>query len=103
MTGTLPIDSEQQIPADSDRYPSDAKDPKHTVESDSEDSSDGHVQHGVKQVEAVTMAWTKKSLATAYILYVLLMKTALIADPNQITACGSYISSTASTHRSRPT
>ena len=31
-------------------------------------ASDEHMQDGVKQAEALTMAWTKKSLGLAYAL-----------------------------------
>lgn len=69
-SGPLASDNEQQIPVESDaRYPSDAKDPKETVDDrDSGDFPNESAQHGVKTVEAVTLAWTKKTLGTAYIL-----------------------------------
>jgi hypothetical protein len=34
----------------------------------SDDASEEHMQDGVKQAEALTMAWTKKSLGLAYAL-----------------------------------
>ena len=34
------------------------------------DVSTGQMQEGVKQVEALTMSWTRTSLAIAYALYV---------------------------------
>jgi hypothetical protein len=66
----LAKDHDQQSPADVEsRCPSDAKDPKESVNDvNSDDLPDEHAQHGVKTVEAVTLAWTKKTLATAYIL-----------------------------------
>jgi hypothetical protein len=66
----LAKDHDQQSPADAEsRFPSDAKDPKNSVNDvSSDDLPDEHAQHGVKMVEAVTLAWTKKTLATAYIL-----------------------------------
>jgi hypothetical protein len=66
----LAKDHDQQSPADVEsRCPSDAKDPKDSVNDvNSDDLPDEHAQHGVKMVEAVTLAWTKKTLATAYIL-----------------------------------
>jgi hypothetical protein len=61
---------DQQTPHDAEgRFPSDAKDPKESInDRDSDDFPNEHAQHGVKMVEAVTLAWTKKTLATAYIL-----------------------------------
>jgi hypothetical protein len=57
------------VPVSPRRFPSDAKDPKDSVKDvNSDDLPDEHAQHGVKMVEAVTLAWTKKTLATAYIL-----------------------------------
>lgn len=35
---------------------------------DHDDLPNQHAQHGVQMVEAVTLAWTKKTLAAAYIL-----------------------------------
>jgi hypothetical protein len=66
----LAKDHDQGSPADVEgRFPSDAKDPKASVnDRDSDDFPNEQAQHGVKIVEAVTLAWTKKTLATAYIL-----------------------------------
>lgn len=36
----------------------------------SDSSSEEHMQDGVKDAEALTMSWTKKSLGLAYALYV---------------------------------
>jgi hypothetical protein len=45
------------------------KDPRESInDKNSDEVPDGRAQHGVKMVEAVTLAWTKKTLATAYIL-----------------------------------
>lgn len=67
-SGPLASDNEQQIPVESaSRYPSDAKDPKETVDDrSSADFPDENAQHGVKMVEAVTLSWTKKTLGMAY-------------------------------------
>lgn len=61
---------DQEIPVDAEsRFPSDAKDPKESIaDRDSDELPNEHAQHGVKMVEAVTLAWTKQTLATAYIL-----------------------------------
>lgn len=66
----LAKDHEQQSPVDVEsRSPSDAKAPKESItHRDSDEFPNEHAQHGVKMVEAVTLAWTKKTLATAYIL-----------------------------------
>ena len=66
----LAKDHEQEIPTDVEgRLSADAKQPQESIsESESDELPDKHAQHGVKMVEAVTLAWTKKTLATAYIL-----------------------------------
>lgn len=47
----------------------DAKDPTENVKHrDSDDASEEPMQEGVKQAEALTMSWTKKSLGLAYAL-----------------------------------
>lgn len=68
-SGPLASDPEQQNPIPDNSYPKDAKDARHTIDStDSDDSPSDNVQAGVKQAEAITLTWTKKSLAIAYIL-----------------------------------
>jgi hypothetical protein len=66
----LAKDHEHESPVDVEsRFPSDAKDPRESInDKNSDEVPDGRAQHGVKMVEAVTLAWTKKTLATAYIL-----------------------------------
>jgi hypothetical protein len=61
---------EQDSPVDVEStYPSDAKNPQESInDKNSDEVPDDRAQHGVKMVEAVTLAWTKKTLATAYIL-----------------------------------
>ena len=62
--------NEQDFPVDVEsRFPSDAKDARESInDKNSDEVPDDRAQHGVKMVEAVTLAWTKKTLATAYIL-----------------------------------
>lgn len=62
--------NEQEPPVDAESsFPSDAKNPQESIsDRDSDDFPNENAQHGVKMVEAVTLAWTKKTLATAYIL-----------------------------------
>jgi len=61
---------DQEAPVDAESvFPSDAKKPQESInDRDSDDFPNENAQHGVKMVEAVTLAWTKKTLATAYIL-----------------------------------
>ncbi|KAH8641492.1 Siderophore iron transporter [Alternaria alternata] len=50
-------------------------------------------QEGVREVEAVTLAWTKTSLACAFIWYVAQnLSYILIQELTQLTACGSCTS-----------
>lgn len=65
-SGPLAAGSEHERPSTNDGYPSDAKDPRATVNDGSSDEVSEHAQHGVKQMEAVTVVWTKKSLGLAY-------------------------------------
>lgn len=68
-SGTLASDPEQQSPIGDNTYSKDAKDARHTIDdTESEDSPSDNVQAGVKQAEAITLTWTKKSLGIAYIL-----------------------------------
>jgi hypothetical protein len=64
------IDTEQHLPSKSDaQYPSDTKGVAGSVnDTSSDDMPDDNAQYGVKAMEGVTLAWTKKTLATAYIL-----------------------------------
>ena len=66
----LAKDHDQESPVDVEsRFPSDAKNPQESINDRASDEiPDDRAQHGVKMVEAVTLAWTKKTLATAYIL-----------------------------------
>ena len=64
-------DTEHQLPAKSEaQYPSDTKSVTGNVvgDADSDDMPDDNAQYGVKAMEGVTLAWTKKTLGTAYIL-----------------------------------
>lgn len=66
-SGPLTSDStENQRPDTRDGYPVDAKDARETVIDGDSDEASNHAQHGVKQMEAVTVVWTKKSLGLAY-------------------------------------
>jgi hypothetical protein len=64
------IDTEQHIPGKSDtQYPSDNKGVAGSVnDTGSDDMPDENAQYGVKAMEGVTLAWSKKTLGTAYIL-----------------------------------
>jgi hypothetical protein len=63
------IDTEQHLPAKSDaQYPSDTKGVAGVNDASSDEMPDENAQYGVKAMEGVTMAWTKKTLGTAYIL-----------------------------------
>lgn len=66
----LAKDHDQHTPDDVEgRFPSDSKIPEESIKDrNSDDIPNDQAQHGVKMVEAVTLAWTKKTLATAYIL-----------------------------------
>jgi len=45
--------------------------PTEIIDNDNiDDATNSHMQEGVKQVEALTMSWTKTSLGVAYALYV---------------------------------
>jgi hypothetical protein len=63
-------DTEHQLPAKTDaEYPSDTKGVTGSVnDRGSDDMPDDDAQYGVKAMEGVTLAWTKKTLGTAYIL-----------------------------------
>jgi hypothetical protein len=63
-------DTEQHLPAKSDaQYPSDTKGVAGSVnDTGNDDMPDENAQYGVKAMEGVTLAWTKKTLGTAYIL-----------------------------------
>jgi hypothetical protein len=63
-------DAEQHLPAESYApYPSDTKGVAGSVnDAVSDEMPDENAQYGVKAMEGVTMAWTKKTLGTAYIL-----------------------------------
>lgn len=62
MYGQKPVDVGSTFPADT-------KDAEASIsDRGSDDVPDDRAQHGVKMVEAVTLAWTKKTLGTAYIL-----------------------------------
>ena len=64
------IDAEHYQPAKSDaQYPADTKGVAGSVNgTGSDEMPDENAQYGVKAMEGVTLAWTKKTLGTAYIL-----------------------------------
>lgn len=46
-----------------------------------------NAQHGVKAVEATTLAWSKKALAGVFVLYVFVLSQ-LKSRTNDVAACG---------------
>jgi hypothetical protein len=68
-SGSPPTEDSPNIASGENVTQPDSKDPfENHNQAATEDVPDEEVQDGVAQVNAITMTWTKTSLATAYIL-----------------------------------
>jgi len=59
--------SDEELPGTTTGHDAKSRD-ANVDDTTSDDASSEHMQEGVKQAEALTMSWTKKSLGLAYAL-----------------------------------